>query len=187
MNKQNAAAGTIRAALRYPAFRMLLSGLAVSQAGDWLYNLALVTLVYQRTHSALWAGVTTAARVMPIVAFGPAGGVIAGRFSLRRTMVACDLIRLVMMAALALIAATSLPVVVAPLIAALATVAATPYLPAVSAITPRLVADADLPGANAARSAVTATGMKVEATTAPRTFPCPSCKGTATRASSPPA
>ena len=49
MNKQNAAAGTIRAALRYPGFRTLLSGLAVSQAGDWLYNLALVTLVYQRT------------------------------------------------------------------------------------------------------------------------------------------
>ena len=52
MNKQNAAAGTIRAALRYPGFRTLLSGLAVSQAGDWLYNLALVTRVYQRTGSA---------------------------------------------------------------------------------------------------------------------------------------
>ena len=64
MNKQNAAAGTIRAALRYPGFRMLLSGLAVSQAGDWLYNLALVMLVYQRTHSALWAGVTTAAETV---------------------------------------------------------------------------------------------------------------------------
>lgn len=161
MNKQNAAAGTMRAALRYPGFRLLLSGLAVSQAGDWLYNLALVMLVYQRTHSALWAGVTTAARVVPIVAFGPFGGVIAGRFSLRRLMVACDLIRLLMMAALALIAATSLPVVAAPVIAALATMAATPYLPAVSAITPRLVDDADLPGANAARSAVAATGMIV--------------------------
>ena len=66
--------GTIRAALGYPAFRSLLAGLAVSQAGDWLYNLALVTLVYSRTHSALWAGVTTAARVVPIVALGPLGG-----------------------------------------------------------------------------------------------------------------
>jgi predicted MFS family arabinose efflux permease len=159
MNKQNAAAGTIRSALRYRGFRLLLSGLAVSQAGDWLYNLALVTLVYQRTHSALWAGVTTAARVVPLVAFGPVGGVIAGRFDLRRTMAACDLIRLAMMALLALIAATSLPVVIAPLIAAVATMAATPYLPAVSAIIPRMVDDADLPGANAARSAVTAAGI----------------------------
>jgi hypothetical protein len=46
--------------LRYPGFRWLLSGLAVSQTGDWLYILALVVLVYQRTHSALWVGVTTA-------------------------------------------------------------------------------------------------------------------------------
>jgi hypothetical protein len=35
-----------------------VSGLAVSQIGDYLYNLALVVLVYDRTHSAAWAGVT---------------------------------------------------------------------------------------------------------------------------------
>ena len=60
MNLTNAPSGTIRSALRYPDFRWLLSALAVSQIGDWLYNLALVVLVYDRTHSALWAGVTTA-------------------------------------------------------------------------------------------------------------------------------
>jgi hypothetical protein len=52
MTTENAPSGTIRSALRYPGFRWLLSGLAVSQTGDWLYNLALVVLVYQRTHSA---------------------------------------------------------------------------------------------------------------------------------------
>ena len=52
MTIQNAPSGTIRAALRYPAFRRLLAALAVSQIGDWLYNLALVVLVYDRTHSA---------------------------------------------------------------------------------------------------------------------------------------
>src|SRR6476469_1070971 len=161
MDLTNAPSGTIRSALRYPDFRRLLSALAVSQIGDRLYNLALVVLVYQRTHSALWAGVTTAARVVPIVVIGPFGGVIAGRFSLRRTMVACDLIRLAMMAALALVAVSSLPIVAAPVIAAIATMAATPYLPAVSAITPRLVADDDLPGANAARSVVASAGIIV--------------------------
>jgi hypothetical protein len=35
-----------------PAFRWLLSSLAVSQTGDRLYNLALVTMVYEGTHSA---------------------------------------------------------------------------------------------------------------------------------------
>jgi len=151
--------GTIRAALAYPAFRSLLAGLAVSQVGDWLYNLALVTLVYQRTGSALWAGAATAARVVPMVVLGPLGGVLADRFDRRRLMVACDVIRLALMLALALVAAARLPVLIAPAIAALATVASTPYLPAVSATTPRLVRDADLPGANAARSAVTAAGI----------------------------
>jgi MFS family permease len=151
--------GTIRSALAYPAFRSLLTGLAVSQVGDWLYNLALVTLVYQRTGSALWAGAATAARVVPMVALGPFGGVVADRFDRRRVMVACDVIRLALMLALAAVAAAHLPVVIAPALAALATVASTPYLPAVSATTPRLVPDADLPGANAARSAVTAAGI----------------------------
>lgn len=159
MNKQNEAAGTIRAALHYREFRCLLAGLAVSQAGDWLYNLALIALVYQRTHSPLWAGLTTAARVVPIMVLGPFGGVIADRFDRRRTMITCDLIRVALMALLALVAAAHLPVAAAPLIAVAATVAATPYLPAVSATTPRLVADADLPGANAARSAVTSAGV----------------------------
>jgi MFS family permease len=151
--------GSIRSALRYPAFRSLLAGLAVSQTGDWLYNLALVTLVYQRTGSALWAGVATAARVVPMVVLGPLGGAIADRLDRRRVMVACDLIRLVLMLALALAAAARLPIVIVPVLAALATAAGAPYLPATSATTPRLVPDADLPGANAARSAVTALGI----------------------------
>src|ERR1700760_3931210 len=118
MNMPNAPEGTIRAALRYPAFRKLLGGLAVSQIGDWLYNLALVTLVYSRTHSALWAGVPTAARVVPIVAMGPLGGVIADRFDRRRLMIASDLIRLALMLVLALVAVRHLPVPLAPVIPA---------------------------------------------------------------------
>jgi predicted MFS family arabinose efflux permease len=151
--------GTIRAALGYPAFRLLLAGLAVSQVGDWLYNLALVTMVYQRTGSAMWAGIATAARVIPIVVLGPVGGVVADRFGRRGVMIASDLARLVLMLGLALVAATHLPVLLAPVIAALATAAGAPYLPCVSAVTPKLVRGADLPGANAARSAVTAIGV----------------------------
>jgi predicted MFS family arabinose efflux permease len=151
--------GTIRAALGYPAFRSLIAGLAVSQVGDWMYNLALVTLVYQRTGSMLWAGVATAARVIPLVVLGPVGGVIADLFGRRGVMITCDLIRLVLMLGLALVAATHLPVLLAPVIAALATAASTPYLPCVAAVTPKLVRGADLPGANAARSAVTAAGL----------------------------
>src|SRR6201995_5108229 len=121
MSIKNAPSGTIRAALRYPAFRYLLSALAVSQVGDWLYNLALVTLVYSRTHSALWAGATTAARVVPIVALGPLGGALADRFDRRRLMIACDVIRLARMLLLAPLALAHLPILLAPGIAAAAT------------------------------------------------------------------
>jgi hypothetical protein len=63
------------------------------------------------------------------------------------------------MLALALVAAARLPVILGPMLAALATAATAPYLPAVSATTPKLVSGDDLPGANAARSAVTALGI----------------------------
>ena len=131
----------------------------MSQIGDWAYNLALVVLVYDRTHSALWAGVTTAARVVPIVALGPLGGVLADRFDRRRIMITSDVARMGLMLLLAAVAAARLPILLAPVIAAMATAAAAPYLPCVSAITPRVVDDADLPSANAARSAVASTGI----------------------------
>jgi MFS family permease len=161
MNTSTTREGTVRAALGYPAFRSMLAALAVSQAGDWLYNLALVTLVYQRTGSVMWAGVAAGARVVPMVVLGPAGGVLADRFDRRRVMVSCDVLRLALMAALAVVAAARLPIALVPVLAALATTAGTPYLACVSATTPRLVSDADLPGANTARSAVTALGIMV--------------------------
>ena len=141
-------------ARRYPRFRRLLASLAVSQAGDWLYNLALLAFVYERTHSTTWLGLTTAARVLPIVVCGPLGGVVADRYDRWRIMLASDGIRVVLMLALALVAAAGLPVVLAPIIAALATAASSAYVPSVAATTPRLVDDADLPAANAARSAI---------------------------------
>jgi MFS family permease len=144
----------MNAARRCPRFRRLLASLAVSQAGDWLYNLALLAFVYERTHSSAWLGITTAARVLPIVFCGPLGGVLADRYDRRRLMLASDGVRLVLMLALAGVAAVGLPVVLAPIIAALATAASSAYMPCVAATTPRLVDDADLPAANAARSAI---------------------------------
>jgi predicted MFS family arabinose efflux permease len=141
-------------ALRHPRFARLLAALTVSSAGDWLYNLALLAFVYDRTGSSTWVGATTAARVLPVVVAGPLGGVIADRFDRRRVMVACDVLRTGFMAALALVAATGAPVVLAPVLAALATLASTPHAPSVAASTPHLVPDEDLEAANAARSVI---------------------------------
>lgn len=149
----------MRAALRHRDFHRLLAGLAISQIGDWLYNLALVVLVFDRTHSAAWVGATTAARVVPFVVLGPLGGALCDRFDRRWLMICADVVRSALMAALAIVATTNLSIVTVPVIAALATTAATPYLPSVAATTPRLVPDADLPAANALRSVVTQVGI----------------------------
>jgi MFS family permease len=69
-------------------------------------------------------------------------------------MIASDLVRAGLMLALAGVALAGLPVVLAPLLAGLATAAAAPYPPCAAATTPRLVPDEDLPGANAARAVV---------------------------------
>jgi MFS family permease len=123
----------MNAARHNPRFRRLLAGLAISQAGDWLYNLALLAFVYERTHSSVWVGLTTAARVLPILICGPLGGVVADRYDRRRIMLASDAVRVALMLALALVAVAGLPVVLAPAIAALATVAASAYPPSVAA------------------------------------------------------
>jgi predicted MFS family arabinose efflux permease len=147
------------APLRRRTFRRLAAALAASQIGDWLYNVALAMVVIERTGSATWIALTTAARVLPIVALGPLGGVLADRFDRRRLMIASDAVRAAVMVALWIVAVAALPIALAPLLAALATAAGSAYPPAVAASTPRLVPDAELPAANALRSAIGAGGV----------------------------
>jgi MFS family permease len=136
------------------SFRRLLASLAVSSLGDWLYNVALLAFVFERTGSATWLAVTTAVRVLPIVVLGPIGGVIADRYDRRRLIIASDLVRAALMVGLAAVVALQLPVVLAPLLAGVATLVASVHPPAVAASTPRLVDAEHLQRANAARAAI---------------------------------
>jgi CRP-like cAMP-binding protein/predicted MFS family arabinose efflux permease len=141
-----------RAALRAPlgirAFRRLLAAMAVSIAGDWLYNVALLVFVYESTHSAAWVGATTIVRLVPYVLLGSAGGALADRYDRRSVMVASDIVRGLLMLLLAALAWRSGPVLVALFIAFLSTAAGTPYAPAVSATLPAVVPEDDLAAAN---------------------------------------
>jgi MFS family permease len=142
-----------RAAQGTRGFRLLLAALATSSIGDWLYNVALLALVSQRG-GAGWLGVVTAARVAPIVLLGPLGGVLADRCNRRALMLASDLVRGLLMLALAVVGAADLPLWLAPVLATLATAAGSAHPACVSVTTPRLVPEAYLGRANAARSAV---------------------------------
>jgi predicted MFS family arabinose efflux permease len=142
-------------ALRERNLRLLFSGLVASQAGDWLYNLALLAFVYERTGSTAWVGITTAARILPEVALGPIGGVLADRYDRRMVMIASDVLRAAAMGALALVALTGAPAILAPLLAAMCTAAGAAYPQCVVAVMPRLVGAGDLAAANAARIGIT--------------------------------
>lgn len=135
-------------------FALLLLGLAVSSCGDWLYNVALLAVVFDRTHSASWMALTTAARVVPVVVLGPVGGVLADRYDRRGLILVSDLARAGLMVALAAVAATSLPILLAPVIAACATACGVAHPPCVAASTARLVADDELQRASVLRATI---------------------------------
>ncbi len=135
-------------------FHLVLLALATSALGDWLYNVALLALVFGRTGSATWVALTTAARVLPIVVLGPLGGIMADRHDRRALMIGADAARMVLMAALAVVAAAGLPILLVPALCALATAASTVTSPSVAASTVRLVDGEELQRANALRAAI---------------------------------
>ncbi len=134
-------------------FRLLLTALATSSAGDWIYNTALLAFVAARGGAA-WLGIVTAARALPIVVLGPLGGVLADRHDRRRLMYGSDLVRAMTMGALTVVALAGLPLWLTAVIAALATAAGSAHPACVATSTPRLVSEADLARANASRAAV---------------------------------
>ena len=143
--------------LRVPGdrpFHLILVSLAVSSCGDWLYNVALLAFVFQRTGSATWVALTTAGRVLPVVVLGPIGGVLADRYDRRRLMIASNIARASLMVALAGVAALGLPVIFAPLLAAAATGIGVIEPPCVAASTARFVPDSELQRAQALRAGI---------------------------------
>jgi len=71
-------------------------------AGDQLARVALTVLVYDRTRSALLAAVTFAASIVPTFIGGVAMGGLADRLPRRQVMIACDLIRCLLVLIMAL-------------------------------------------------------------------------------------
>ena len=73
-------AATYRSVLAIPDFRRLVAGFMASQLGDWLYNVALLVYVADKTHSASWVAAATMVRLIPLAVVGPFAGVIADRY-----------------------------------------------------------------------------------------------------------
>ena len=147
--------GTIRSALRHRDFRYLVAGQTISQTGDWLYGVALIVYVLERTGgSGAWVAATSFVRLLPFVLLGPIGGAIADRYDRKRVMILADFARAVTMVVLAVAAAAHAPAWVVIVLASVSVTFAVPYFPAVSAATPALVGEEDLTAANSITATV---------------------------------
>jgi MFS family permease len=133
------------ALVRRTGYRDLLVGQAVSALGDWMGTVALMALVLELTNSPIAVGGILTLRLLPAAVGAPLAARAAGRWDRRRTMLAMDATRAVMIALI--------PVVQALwwiyLWGFLVEVASIVFLPARDASIPDLVADDDeLPLAN---------------------------------------
>ena len=146
--------GALRAALRHRDFRLLVGSQAISATGDWLYGVALLVYVYDRTHSATWLAAASILRFLPYVLLSTFGGVLADRYDRRRLMITIDAARGILMALATLVVLTDGAAFLIIAITTVSTAFNTAYLPCVQASTPAVVGEEDLAGANAVVSIV---------------------------------
>ncbi len=82
-----------RALLQNGPLTRLLAGEFVSGIGDWLYLVALLIVVYERSEDAVLLGLVGAARVLPYVLLSVPAGIVADRFDRRLVLIVTDTAR----------------------------------------------------------------------------------------------
>src|SRR3954451_7134804 len=125
-------------------FRLLFFATFASGVGNWLAVIALTVDVYDRTHSGWWVGELLIANILPAVFIGLLFGPLVDRLSRKGLMIASDLGRLAVFAALPF--ADSAASIVA--LAAVAGIGNAFFRPAVLAGLPNLVGEDELPMGN---------------------------------------
>ena len=144
----------MREVLRHRDVRLLLLGQVVSQAGDWLYGVALVVFVLDATGSAAWVAAVEVARLAPWIVVSPVAGLLADRVDRRRVLIAGDVVQLAAMLALAAVAAAGADPVVAVAVALVAATTQVVVSPSFQAAVPQLVDERGLASMNALLSAI---------------------------------
>jgi MFS family permease len=127
---------TFRDVFAVREFRALWLSVILSAAGDRLALVALAVLVYERTRSPLLAAVAYAAGYLPWVIGGLFLADLADRRPRRTVMVACDLVRAVLVAAMIV---PGMPVMALVLLLFAATMFSSPFESARSSITPGIL------------------------------------------------
>ncbi|MFZ4516144.1 MAG: MFS transporter [Acidimicrobiia bacterium] len=140
--------GTARAALRHRDFRLLWSGVLISNIGTWMQNVLLGAFGWTLTHSTFFVGVLFFAQLGPVLVLAPLGGLLADDFSRRRVVILTQAPQFVAAIVLAVIAfgGVTSPTMVALLVLIIGIFNAL-SMPAVLASLPGAVPAADLDGA----------------------------------------
>ncbi len=149
--------------LREPNFRRFYVGYVTSLFGTSMSTVALAFAVLDGGGSAADLGYVFAAGVVPQVAFMLGGGVVADRLGRRPVMLAADLVRFAVQAALAAALLTSAPPIwLFVLLEGLLGTGEAFFAPSLTALTPDIAPPARLSDANAllgvAQSAARVTG-----------------------------
>jgi MFS family permease len=142
---------TYRRVLSNSALTRLLAGEFVSSIGDWLYLVALLVVVYQRSDSAALLGLVGAARVLPYVLLSVPAGMVVDRFDRRKILLMTDLARGATMLGLAFLVAVEAPLAAIIALTLLSATFSTFFGPAIAAFLPSLARDeSELGPANSA-------------------------------------
>ncbi len=129
-------------------FRLLWLGQIIARLGDIFYWLALLITVNELTSSTLAMGFTTISLALPQLLLGLPAGVLVDRFDRRKVMIASDVLRggLVLFC---LLVGSREQVWIFYLVGFLMSAISVFFFPARQAVTPSLVAEEELLGANA--------------------------------------
>ena len=127
---------TYRQVFAVTEFRALWLAQVLSVGGDQLARVAVTLLVFSQTQSPLLAAIAFAASVVPWFIGGLALSGLADRWPRRRVMIACDLIRAVLVAAMAL---PGLPVAARIGLLFLVTMVGAPFMSARAALYPDIL------------------------------------------------
>jgi len=83
---------TMFRALKYKNFQLFFPGLACSQIGIWIQNVAMSWLVYEMTKSPFMMGIITCLNTIPLFVLTPFGGVIADKFDRKKLLLTVQIL-----------------------------------------------------------------------------------------------
>ena len=132
---------------------------AASRFGDPITLIALATVTYKRTNSALYTALAVVIATVPAAVFGVFAGAVADSLGPRRAMFVSDAARAVLIASIPSVLGNDLPLIWAYVLVFAAGLFGAIFNPARAAIIPQLVDPAGLASAN---STVASTDRTVE-------------------------